>query len=288
MRCRMVSLESTSGPGLSLAPRMSLANRVEGRPVRRDPHPRRARRQCRTHTAGVAITVGDAEASPSAAGLLARIPALQGTVRLTAGGSASAGRYRGRTASAWSDDFSVGGSTADEPLRRRTHGERHRRGRTARHGRYQRAARLHAEGGRCQHRRIRRAHDHHGGCGGRSGTHQPTARATRTAGPAPEPRRQFPGALTPRPTGTQPLAQATGSRATGRTELPRTGTDLERLVVAGLAATAGGAALVHWSAEAKSASSRAADSTSRTSRYQNIPGTGDRPTRSLRERLNRR
>jgi hypothetical protein len=65
-----------------------------------------------------------------------------------------------------------------------------------------------------------------------------------------------PGTLTPRAAGTQPPAQAPGSRATGRTELPRTGTDLDRLVVAGLAATAGGAALVLWSAEAKSASSK--------------------------------
>jgi hypothetical protein len=81
-----------------------------------------------------------------------------------------------------------------------------------------------------------------------------------------------PGALPQRATGTQPPAEATGSWAIGRTELPRTGADLDRLVVAGLAATAGGAALVLWSAEAKSASSRAADSPSKTS-----PVTGDRP-----------
>jgi hypothetical protein len=80
------------------------------------------------------------------------------------------------------------------------------------------------------------------------------------------------GKLTPRATGTRPPAQTPGSRATGRTELPRTGTDLDRLVVAGLAATAGGAALVLWSAEAKAASSKAADSTSKSS-----PVTGDRP-----------
>jgi hypothetical protein len=73
-----------------------------------------------------------------------------------------------------------------------------------------------------------------------------------------------PGTVTPRATGTQPSAQATGSRATGRTELPRTGADLDRLVVAGLAATAGGAALVLWTADAKSASSKAANSTSKT------------------------
>lgn len=36
-----------------------------------------------------------------------------------------------------------------------------------------------------------------------------------------------------------------------RTELARTGEDLDRLAVAGLAATAGGAALVLWSADAE-------------------------------------
>jgi hypothetical protein len=35
-------------------------------------------------------------------------------------------------------------------------------------------------------------------------------------------------------------------------ELPRTGADIDRLVAAGLAATAGGAALVLWSADARS------------------------------------
>jgi hypothetical protein len=44
---------------------------------------------------------------------------------------------------------------------------------------------------------------------------------------------------------------AAGRRVTARTELPRTGANLDRLVAAGLAATAGGAALVLWSAEAK-------------------------------------
>ena len=48
-----------------------------------------------------------------------------------------------------------------------------------------------------------------------------------------------------------------GARATGRSELPRTGADLDRLVAAGLAATAGGAALVLWSAESKSAGAKA-------------------------------
>ena len=41
---------------------------------------------------------------------------------------------------------------------------------------------------------------------------------------------------------------------TERTELPRTGADIDRLVAAGLAATAGGAALVLWSADVQSKS----------------------------------
>jgi hypothetical protein len=40
--------------------------------------------------------------------------------------------------------------------------------------------------------------------------------------------------------------------------------DLDRLVVAGLAATAGGAALVLWSADAKAARAKPADSKSET------------------------
>jgi hypothetical protein len=48
-----------------------------------------------------------------------------------------------------------------------------------------------------------------------------------------------------------------GSRASrrgvsGRAELPRTGADIDRMVAAGLAATAGGAALLLWSADAQS------------------------------------
>lgn len=41
-----------------------------------------------------------------------------------------------------------------------------------------------------------------------------------------------------------------GTQVAGRTVLPRTGAELDDLVVAGLAATAGGAALVLWSADA--------------------------------------
>jgi hypothetical protein len=44
-------------------------------------------------------------------------------------------------------------------------------------------------------------------------------------------------------------------QATGLTELPRTGADIDRMVAAGLAATAGGTALVLWSADMKSNSS---------------------------------
>ena len=49
----------------------------------------------------------------------------------------------------------------------------------------------------------------------------------------------IPGA-TPSPPGTQ---------VAGRTVLPQTGADLDALVAAGLAATAGGAALLMWSAD---------------------------------------
>jgi hypothetical protein len=57
--------------------------------------------------------------------------------------------------------------------------------------------------------------------------------------------------------------QAGHTRTTTRTELPRTGANLDRLAAAGLAATAGGAALVLWSAEAR-ASERSADKPSET------------------------
>lgn len=52
-------------------------------------------------------------------------------------------------------------------------------------------------------------------------------------------------------TPTAPLAggQVAGARVAGRTTLPRTGAELDDLLVAGLAATAGGAALVLWSAD---------------------------------------
>jgi hypothetical protein len=58
-----------------------------------------------------------------------------------------------------------------------------------------------------------------------------------------------PRAVSRRAPATQPNLAA--RRVTARTELPRTGANLDRLVAAGLAATAGGAALVLWSAEAK-------------------------------------
>jgi hypothetical protein len=53
--------------------------------------------------------------------------------------------------------------------------------------------------------------------------------------------------------GAESQAQPAGRRVTTRTELPRTGANLDRLAVAGLAATAGGAALVLWSADARNA-----------------------------------
>jgi hypothetical protein len=58
--------------------------------------------------------------------------------------------------------------------------------------------------------------------------------------------------------GAQPRPGVSGSRVTGRMELARTGEDLDRLTVAGLAATAGGAALVLWSADAKAGGAKEA------------------------------
>jgi hypothetical protein len=53
----------------------------------------------------------------------------------------------------------------------------------------------------------------------------------------------------PRPEGNRPAPRP---QASGRRELPRTGADIDRMVATGLAATAGGAALVLWSADMKS------------------------------------
>jgi hypothetical protein len=65
------------------------------------------------------------------------------------------------------------------------------------------------------------------------------------------------------PAGAQP-DRAARSRTTTRTELPRTGANLDRLVAAGLAATAGGAALVLWSAEARAAGAKSPEKPSET------------------------
>jgi hypothetical protein len=54
------------------------------------------------------------------------------------------------------------------------------------------------------------------------------------------------GSTVPRPSATN------RPHVSGRRELPRTGADIDRLGAAGLAATAGGAALVLWSADARS------------------------------------
>jgi hypothetical protein len=51
---------------------------------------------------------------------------------------------------------------------------------------------------------------------------------------------------------TAPGRAATNRPASGRSELPRTGADVDRLVAAGLAATAAGAALLLWSADTRS------------------------------------
>jgi hypothetical protein len=69
------------------------------------------------------------------------------------------------------------------------------------------------------------------------------------------------GRRAPPPARAAPGASPAGRRVFGRTELPRTGADIDRLVAAGLAATAGGAALVLWSADARAkyAAPKAAD-----------------------------
>ena len=51
---------------------------------------------------------------------------------------------------------------------------------------------------------------------------------------------------------TTPGRSATNRPASGRSELPRTGADIDRLAAAGMAATAAGAALLLWSADARS------------------------------------
>jgi hypothetical protein len=96
------------------------------------------------------------------------------------------------------------------------------------------------------------------------------ASAQALTSPPPEPpgRRQSPpldqGSDIASPPLTPHGRRASATRTTPRTELARTGTDLDRLVVAGLAATAGGAALVLWSADAKAAGARATDSRTET------------------------
>jgi hypothetical protein len=65
----------------------------------------------------------------------------------------------------------------------------------------------------------------------------------------PEPPTEVGGATLPRDAaGTQ----VAGTQVAGRTTLPRTGAELDDLVKAGLAAIAGGSALVLWSADLES------------------------------------
>jgi hypothetical protein len=73
--------------------------------------------------------------------------------------------------------------------------------------------------------------------------------------PPPEPPGHS-GPVTPAPGGVSSGAGTPGGDPGARarpthTELPRSGSDLDRLLAAGLAATAGGAALVLWSADRK-------------------------------------
>jgi len=72
--------------------------------------------------------------------------------------------------------------------------------------------------------------------------------------PPPEPPGSSNGSLGAE-TPTTTAASRTPSRESDRTALPRTGADIDRIVAAGLTATAGGAALVLWSADMKSKSS---------------------------------
>ena len=87
------------------------------------------------------------------------------------------------------------------------------------------------------------------------------ADAQAVTSPPPEPPGP-PGPTTP----VEPAAGTPGGgdvspagRSTRRGELPRTGSDLDNLVAAGLAATAGGAALVLWSADRKANARPAVD-----------------------------
>jgi hypothetical protein len=80
--------------------------------------------------------------------------------------------------------------------------------------------------------------------------------------PPPEPPGSRGGSEAAAPVGSRGAQPAARSQATGRSDLPRTGADIDRLVAAGLAATGGGAALVLWSADmqSRSAAPQPADS----------------------------
>jgi hypothetical protein len=84
------------------------------------------------------------------------------------------------------------------------------------------------------------------------------AEAQSLTSPPPEPpgRSGAPGVdlpgSTPGSTRSRQMTSATtGRRTSGRTQLPRTGANIDRLAAAGLATTAGGAALILWSAHAE-------------------------------------
>jgi hypothetical protein len=77
------------------------------------------------------------------------------------------------------------------------------------------------------------------------------ADAQAVASPPPESPAQAPPA-TGVTGSTAPVPSAANRSAGGRSELPRTGADIDRLVAAGLAATGAGAALLLWSADARS------------------------------------
>jgi hypothetical protein len=72
--------------------------------------------------------------------------------------------------------------------------------------------------------------------------------------PPPKPPGSGGGSETAALVGSRGTQLAGRSQSPGRGELPRTGADIDRMIAAGLAATAGGAALMLWSADTQSRS----------------------------------
>ena len=75
------------------------------------------------------------------------------------------------------------------------------------------------------------------------------AGAQQVTSPPPTPPADVGAGAVPTDPAVEAVGPTSGAQVVGRTELPRTGAELDDLAVAGLAATAGGAALLLWSAE---------------------------------------